>query len=347
VTLSESVTALCEWVIPYTWGRVVLARVSTRVVSTTITVLATVAAVLALIEFMTSFNLFILIPGAEPLYSSWNTLQERGGILRAEGAFGHSIALGATLAMSSAFAVAAPWRALPKSFAVAMIAAATVVTFSRAGLITMVLTLVLSISLLPGVSRQFRIMAVGAGVLGTAVALPIVNAVLGAAGDEAAGSAGYRTDLLVLASQVQIFGNAGQWQSLVTGDYYLGYFARSIDNALMLSLLRYGVVPAALAFTVIVMAAMLVLRRESRNPAALAVLGQVPSLVVVAFITQYGAIFWFCVGLALSWQWARSSDDGNHDSEMRLGVVATDGSPGVIRTGSSFGESRRLGKGEV
>lgn len=310
VTLAETITAVLEWVLPYAWGRMVLARVSIGWITSVISVLAVLAAILALIEFATSFNLFILIPGSEPLYSSWNTLQERGGILRAEGAFGHSIALGAVLAMSSAFAVAAPWRAAPKIAAVALIAGATVVTFSRTGLITMVITVVLSICLLPGVSRRFRLMAIGAGALGAAVALPIVNSVLGAAGDEASGSAGYRTDLLVLFGQVEMFGNAGDWKSLVSGDFYLGYFADSIDNALMLALLRYGLIPTVAAFSVVFFAGLLILRPEYRSPAALAVLGQFPSLVVVALITQYGTVFWFCVGLALSWRKVRVHEGG-------------------------------------
>ena len=321
VTIGDAVTAMLEWVIPYIWGRIVLARVSTRWVTSVITVFACIAAGLVLIEFATSYNVFIHIPGSEPLYSSWNTLQERGGILRAEGAFGHSIALGAVLAMSSAFAVAAPWRIVPKTLAVVLIVAGTVVTFSRAGLITLVLTVVLAVWLVPGVSRRFRVIATAGGAAGAAIALPVVSSVLDAAGDEAAGSAGYRTDLLVLLGQVDLFGNAGQWQSLVTGDFYLGYFARSIDNAVMLALLRYGVVPAVLAFTVIVIAAALVLRRETRNPAAIAVAGQLPSLVVVALITQYGALLWFCVGLALAWRWGQQDGSGAVPFAAEQGVA--------------------------
>lgn len=305
VALGATVTSMLEWVVPYIWGRTVLARVSTGWVTSTVTVLAMVAAALAVIEFVTSFNLFILIPGSEPLYSSWNTLQERGGILRAEGAFGHSIALGATLAMSCAFAVAAPWRTVPKVVAVMLIGGATVLTFSRTGLITMVLTIVLSIWLLPGISRRLRVLATGVGALAAVVVLPVVQGVLGAAGDEAAGSAGYRTDLLVLLDQVRIFGDAGPWQTLVTGDFYLGYFARSVDNALVLTLLRYGLVPTIAAFVVIAFAAAQTLRRNVRSPASVAVLCQLPGLLVVALITQYGAFLWFCVGLALSWEWAQ------------------------------------------
>lgn len=309
VELGAALTVVLEWMIPYIWGRVVLARVSASWVSSAIAVVAVIAGILAIIEFATSFNLFILIPGPDPLYSSWNTLQTRGGVLRAEGAFGHSIALGAALAMSTAFAIDARWRTIPKVLAIAVIATATVLTFSRAGQITMVLTLVASITLLPGLSRRFRITVIALGALGAGIALPIVESVLGAAGGEAVGSAGYRTDLLVLLQQVELFGNAGDWQALVAGDFYLGFFADSVDNALVLALLRYGLVPTLLMAAAIIWPALAVLRRQQRNPAALAVAGQLPSLVVVALITQYGVFLWFCVGLAVTWGAVAVRDD--------------------------------------
>lgn len=301
VAYPSALTAVLEWVIPYLWGRLACARVGTRWITHTIALAATVAAALALLEFATSVNVFVLIPGPDPLYSAWDELQPRGGFLRAEGAFGHSIALGAALAMSSAFVIAARWRTIPTVVAIGIIVTATVVTFSRAGLITLVITLVLAIWLLPGVSTRLRGAIAVIGAAGVVVILPVVEGVLGAAGEEAAGSAGYRTDLLVLLQQVKLFGSPGEWESLVTGDFYLGYFARSIDNALMLMLLRYGAVPTFLLLTVIACAVVLVFRRFQRNPAAFAVAGQLPSLFVVALITQYGTFLWFCVGLAVAW----------------------------------------------
>lgn len=306
VDLASLVAALLEWIIPYVWGRVVVARVDVRWVTSTISIAAIIAATLAVIEFVTGFNPFVLIPGSGVVFDTWSPLQERGGVLRVEGAFGHSIALGAALAMSSAFVVATRWRLLPKIGGVLIIAVATVLTFSRAGLITLALTLVLSTFLLVGVSTRFRVSVAAAGVIGTAIVLPIIDTVFGAAGDEAGGSADYRTDLLVLLEQVRLFGNPGDWQSLVSGDYYLGYFARSIDNALVLTLLRYGYVPTFLIMAVIVCAAVMTVRRSTRSPAAIAILGQLPSLVVVALITQYSMFLWFCAGLAITW--ARDSD---------------------------------------
>lgn len=323
VDLASLVAALLEWVVPYIWGRVVLARIGVEWVTSTISVIAVVAALLAIVEFVTSFNPFVLIPGSGVVYDTWSPLQERGGQLRVEGAFGHSIALGAALAMSSAFVVATKWKLLPKIGAVVIIAIATVLTFSRAGLITLVLTLVLSTFLIAGVSTRFRVSVAFAGIVGTAIVIPIIDSVFGAAGDEAGGSADYRTDLLVLLEQVQLFGNPGDWYSLVSGDYYLGYFARSIDNALVLTLLRYGYIPTLLIMAALIAAAVMSVRRKTRSPASLAVVGQLPSLFVVALITQYSMFLWFCVGLAITWAYDADLLRRGGEREPEITILST------------------------
>ena len=348
VGLGETVVGVLEWAVPYAWGRVALSRVDIRWLSASIALCACIAAVLAIVEFATTWNPFILIPGYEPLYSSWNTLQERGGIVRVEGAFGHSIALGAALAISTAFAVAAPWKTAPKLLAIGLLSSATVLTFSRTGIITMAITLVLAVWLLPSASRWFKIAVMTVGIVGGLVAIPVVSSVLDAAGREAEGSAGYRTDLLVLLGQVDLLGNAGPWQTLVSGDFYLGYFAKSIDNALVLALLRYGLVPTVIVFSVVVSAAVLALKRESRSPAAIAVLGQLPSLVVVALITQYGALLWFAVGLALSWD---SCPRGGRECESVAGSRTVEAPrwvrpPTTYAVGESIGPQNIEGRGE-
>lgn len=301
VALSALVIAILEWVVPYIWGRVVLARVSTHWITGTIAGVAVAAAAFTILEFVAGWNPFILIPGSGEAHSTWSTLQFRGGVARAEGAFGHSIALGASLAMSVAFVVATRLRTVWKVFAVAIVSTGVVLTFSRAGMITLVLTLVLSTFLLPGLSQWFRMSFAVFAIFAVAVVVPLIDSVFGASDDDLAVSGGYRTDLLVLLPQIQLFGSPGDWQSRVVGDEYLGYFARSIDNALMLILLRVGWIPTILLIAVIVCAAITAVRRKTRNPAALAVVGQLPSLVVVAMITQYGMFLWFCVGLALAW----------------------------------------------
>ncbi|PJI53447.1 hypothetical protein CTI14_28235 [Methylobacterium radiotolerans] len=137
---------------------------------------------------------------------------------------------------------------------------------------------------------------------------------------------------------MQLFGNPGDWHSLVSGDYYLGYFARSVDNALVLTLLRYGYVPTLLIMAAVVCAAILAVRRSTRSPAALAVVGQLPSLVVVALITQYSMFLWFCVGLAVTWG-ARRRDTIHRG---RYGIPARSG-----HVGTAAGPNRSTGAADV
>lgn len=300
IRLSAYVQAGLEWLIPYAWGRVVLARVTGDFLTRCIATVATVAAVLAIIEFATEFNPFVLLPGSGIGYETWSPIQYRGGLPRAEGAFGHSIALGAVLAMSSAFVLAVRWYLPIRLLALSAITAATLLTFSRIGLVTLVLTIALSVALLHTVSLRAKMWTIlGIAVAGIAV-LPVIGAVFEDAGDEADGSAGYRADLLVLLSQVRVIGGAGDWESLVVGDVYLGDFARSTDNAVISLLLRFGTVPTLALLAVYAFAIVYGLRR-ARTPALVAIMGQVVSLFAVALITQYASMLWFLIGLTIAW----------------------------------------------
>ena len=305
MSLSSTVIALVEWIVPYIWGRLVLSRVSASFVTRWIAVLTTVAAALALVEFVSGVNVFILLPAQGPSFEVWGTLQDRGGFIRAEGAFGHSIALGASLAMGSAFVVASSWRTWLKVLALGLITAATVVTFSRIGLITLVLAVALSIFTLPHITKATRAAVATTGVVAAAIVIPFLGGVFVSAGEEAGGSASYRTGLFDLLPLIRPLGAAPNLDGVVIGGQYLGYYANSIDNALLVVALRAGWIPTILLVTAIIGAIVPLLRRGSATPANVAVATQIPSLFTVAFITQYGMFFWFLVGLAVASEVAR------------------------------------------
>jgi len=301
VGLSPYVVALLDWLLPYIWGRIILHLVPKQFVVQCIALAAVIAATLALVEYTTGTNFFVLLPGSGVNHATWSTLQVRAGFVRVEGALGHSIALGAVLAMSSAFVLGAPWRTFFKVVALVVLGLATTLTLSRIGLMTFALTVGLSLLFLRDIKTRTRVI-VGVGlVIAVLAVVPFIADVLLSAGDEAGGSADYRTDLMVLLGQVQWLGGAGNWESLIVGDNYLGYFSRSVDNALISILLRFGYIPTALMFAVYLSAVVLVLRRGRMNVAGVAIIGQIPSLFVVALITQYGMMLWFCIGLAVTW----------------------------------------------
>ncbi len=324
-TLSAIVIALLEWVLPYVWGRLVLARVTRSFVTRVIAVIVTVAAVLALLEFATGTNVFVMLPAmGHDLYATWGTLQVRADRLRVEGAWGHSIAMGAAFAMSAAFVIAVRWPVAVRLMALGLITAATVATISRLGMVTLAITIVLSVLLLPGLDKAMRWSIVALAVVGAAVIIPFVGDVFSEAGDEASGSANYRSNLFSLVSQVQLFGSAGDWTGLTVGGEYLGAYARSVDNAFLVFALRFGWVPSILLMAGLVLAALTALRPGKASPPAIAVAAQIPAIFAVALITQAGSYLWFLAGLAISWwQPGADADDDQEDFGSRLSMSRT------------------------
>lgn len=300
VSLSAIVTAVVEWVVPYVWGRIVVSRVPAGFIFKVVAACATFAAVLALIEFASGRNLFVDLPALGPSYSVWAPLQYRGGLLRAEGAFGHSIALGASLAVSTAFVLAAAWRTRTQILMLAVIAGATVVTFSRIGLITEVITVALCVVLLHRLRTPTRIAVVVVAAVAALVVVPFVSDVFLEAGAEAGGSAAYRLDLFELVPQLKPFGSSDDWSAVTANGTYLGAFAATVDNALLLIALRFGVVPTLLLVLLLVAGIVSVVVPHRATAASIGLAAQIPALFSVALITQYGMFLWFIGGLAVS-----------------------------------------------
>jgi hypothetical protein len=285
------------WFLPYVWGRMVLARVSEDWVAACLATAAVGASLLGILEFLTSENLFLRLPGASS--SIWGVLQVRGGFLRVEGAFGHSIALGGALAIAAAFVLTVRWHPWLRAASLVVVGAATVLTFSRLGIIGYALTLVLGVIFLGGyVGRGLRIAVVSMLAVATIAVVPVILDVFGAAGSEAEGSANYRFDLFGLTNSMVVLGISPDREVLPTGeDYWAGF--RSIDSALILIGLRFGMLPLAVVLLLLaILVGSVVIGRAT--PASVALVAQIPAFATVALITQYAAFVWFAAGLAVS-----------------------------------------------
>lgn len=299
--LSGMFIPLTEWFLPYVLGRIILARVTLDFLVCAVSSVAAGVAALAILEWITSTNYFVQIPpGNHGAFQTWSPLQVRGEFVRVEGAFGHSIALGATLSMCVAFVIAARWRLHVRLGVLILIAGAVVLTLSRIGLVTFVITLTLGIIFLPGISRASRILIGAIGALAATVVVPFLSTVFLDAGDEAEGSAQYRLGLLSLVQVLRPFGAARDTSGLTLGGDYLGFFAGSTDNAFMSIALRVGWVPTLLLVMALAIVALSTLRKRTSSVATVAVSGQILGLLAVAFITQYTTFFWFSVGLAVA-----------------------------------------------
>lgn len=290
---------LLGWLVPYVWGRFVLVRVEPEWLYACIAVAATAAAVLGIIEFATGFNPFVGIAMPNGAWRTWHELQPRGGFVRAEGAFGHSIAFASALAMSTVFVIVTRWPVLARLACLTVIVTAVGMSFSRIGLITLAISLVLAVLLLGRwMTRAMRVGVVVLFVAAIAVAVPLLADVFTAAGDEAGSSAEYRSDLATLFGDMRALGITTSWTVLPSGETYYGSF-QSIDSELVLTGLRFGIVPLVVLVAAIV-ACVLSLLRGRATPAAVAIAAQIPAFAAVALITQYGYLVWFLGGLAVT-----------------------------------------------
>lgn len=291
--------ALLGWIIPYVAGRTVVSSVSPNWVYSTIAIAASLAAVLAVVEFATHTNLFISLHANNGLYAAWSSLQVRGGLLRAEGAFGHSIALGAALAASSAFILSTKWPMWLRLVLLGVVTLGTGVTLSRIGLVGLGLTVVCSLIFLRDhISRGARLATILMLTVIAGAGLPWLLTIFNQAGDEAAGSAEYRSDLLVLLRQVSLLGLSPSWEKAANGETSYGSF-QSIDSEMILTALRFGLIPLLVLLAGLV-AVLISAVRGRATPASVALLGQIPALATVALITQYATLVWFVAGLAVA-----------------------------------------------
>lgn len=312
IALSTLTTFLVYFVPGYILGRLLPLRVRPEWIYGCIGVVFTVVAIMTLIEFFTSWNPFVLIKADNSLYQAWGTIQSRGGVLRAEGAFGHSIALGSSLAIAVPLTLASRFPSWTKILMVGLMSTATVFTFSRIGMITAVLGIVLILIFLRGtIPIRTRAAVIAAIVIVSAIVVPTISTVFGDAGSEATDSAAYRGDLLSLVGSMSVIGVAGSAQRDAAGQLYFGNFA-SIDSQLILTGLTVGIVALLIVVVALIGAILLMLRRRASAP-TIALVAQIPALATVALITQYSVFFWFLIGLAASTQWLahrRSVPDG-------------------------------------
>ncbi len=290
---------LMRWMVPFLLGRLIVGKVSSDWIYRCAGVLFSGVAVLAIAEFVTKVNPFVSLRTDNVDYRTWSPLQERGGLQRVEGAFGHSIALGASMALVLPLILASTFRARIKVAMVSVILVAEVLTFSRIGIVCSVLALVLFVGFSKrGLTVRERRLAIGALVVGAVAAGPLLLANFQRAGSEASLSAGYRAQLTDLLADINIIGLASNQHRTPTGDIYFGGF-QSIDNALILIGLTYGYLALVLAVLLLAALGVTVLRRRG-NPPMIALAAQIPAVATVALITQYEMFLWFVVGLALA-----------------------------------------------
>ncbi|MGY2743215.1 hypothetical protein ACVWZ8_000332 [Arthrobacter sp. UYCu723] len=183
--ISDGLTLFTYWILAYVLGRLAPARISVPVLYRILVIVFAAVAVLALVEYLRGENLFVrLFPSSNAQFMLWGQIQPRGGVLRVEGAFGHSIALGACLALTLPLAMAAKFPLWIRMLVVAGLLGAAALTFSRIGIITAVTALVLTVVFLPsGLTARNRLAFLALLAGAAAAALPLLTGTFLEAGE--------------------------------------------------------------------------------------------------------------------------------------------------------------------
>lgn len=282
----------------YLAGRMLVERLGLTKVAEVIAVVWAAAAVLGLLEAVTGFNPFVLVPFPNSLYSEWAVTQERAGIARVEGAFGHSIAYATCMAAGIPLVAVTRWSSRARCLMMALLVAATLPSLSRTGMACAVLALLLSLTVLrTGISRRWRLRVIGLLAAIGVIAFPRLLDVFALAGEEQAGSARYRSDLLVLVRYLRFIGVSPAGRRNNTGSTWAGF--GSVDDELLRAALCYGWAPVVLLLVGFSVVCWRVLARRA-NAAQTAVVALAPAYVTVAFITQLSTVVWLIIGMALS-----------------------------------------------
>lgn len=299
IDLVQTFAVVVGWGIPYLAGRIAGARIDADFVATCIALFFGVVAVLAIVEFVTSENLFSVLHAGNDSYARWSGEQVRGGVVRAEGAFGHSIALGGSLALAVPFVWTSKVPEALKAVILLLVGTASVLTISRIGMGCSALAIALCLTALRNsVSKRFWAWTVAFLVVGVAFAVPFTSGVFSDAGQEAEGSAEYRGRITALIPAMSWIGQSASSSRDASGTTTYGSF-ESIDSAMILVGLNIGILPLLVLLGGAI-GAIVALVRGYRSAALISVIAVIPGLTSVAFITQFTTFFWFVVGLAVA-----------------------------------------------
>lgn len=286
------IQSLTMWVSSYMVGKSLIRTVGVDYFTGLFGKLMSAIGLLAFLEFAFDIHPFENLAWDTSLYSIWGPIQERGGFFRSEWAFGHSIALGACLALAIPFVIQARSRTFTKIVQLICILAGTVVTFSRGAILAAILTFALTILFGAHINARTRVSAFIFGALGIAAVVGPLGTVFDDASGEADASSDYRFRILdVLLPTIRAVGPS----SRMSTDGTLNFGYTSIDNAYLLVALSFGALAAVGLFVPLIVFVARMLRRRATS-FELAIIGQIPVLFTVAMITQYQMILWLVAG---------------------------------------------------
>lgn len=296
-SMSAFISMLTLWLPGYLVGRFVCERAGISFVKTSMSLTFAGVAAMALLEKAFSWHPFAASFGMNSLAEIWAPIQSRAGVERSEWAFGHSIALGGSLALAIPFVLTSSLKTRNKLICLVIILGGVAATLSRGALLAAGLTVLLTLMTSGGLKRAHKaLLFVASGILGAFLLMDFA-AVTEDAGSEATDSSNYRVSMLVrLIPTLEPFGRSTSYLSGANGQVQYGYYT-SIDNSFLALGLGFGWIAMIVALIPFIAMAVRFLRRRA-SFAEVALLGQLPVITTVAMVTQYQVVVWMVAGLA-------------------------------------------------
>ena len=285
-----------RWGLPFFAGRIIVGATGVRFAANAIAAVLGIVGALACVELLLVWHPFVTwdFSSNPQAFQAWHSIQVRGGRDRSEWAFGHSIALGGSLALGIPFVAISTYQRLVKFVLLAAIMAGILATDSRAALLSAVLSGVLCLSyfLRGSFVRAFGLIFTSMAVLFT---LSPYGALLQTwargQSDEERVSARYRDQLYAqYFDGIAWFGRSNAVDSRSIP---------SIDSAILRTGLEFGWVIVVLALIPLVLSVIRLVAGRA-TIAEVAIVGQIPLFLTVALITQYQSVVFLAVSIAVS-----------------------------------------------
>lgn len=286
---------LLRWGIPYLAARVLVSAVGVRFAVNAIAIILGVVGGLAVLELVLSWHPFSGLSTASLEYEIWNTIQVRSGIDRSEWAFGHSIALGGSLAMSIPFILRSSLGNALKLVLFVMVLLGIISTASRGALIAAAFTAAICLLYL----ARNRVARTAGLLVMTVAALLAVSAVdtllqgwARGSTDEEQSSFEYRNYLYsTFLPEIEWFGRSPIYVAGATRN-------QSTDSAILQLGLSFGWVVLIGALLPLALGVVRVVVGRASTP-EIAIVGQIPLFTTVALITQYESLIFVVAGTAV------------------------------------------------
>lgn len=309
------VQILLRWCIPFVAARVLVSATGTRFAVNVIAAVLGLVGGLAVLELLLTWHPFVGWVSSSPEFDIWHTIQIRNGVDRSEWAFGHSIALGGTLALSVPFILRSSYHGPLKIALLTSVSGGILTTASRGALIAAVFTAAICLicATKNRIARIFTLaFMMSVILLASSSLVPVLQAWLSGTSGEERGSFQHRNDLYSTA-QLKWFGPSS---------IYDGGKSSSLDSAILQIGLGFGWIALALVLLPLALSAVRIITGRA-STAEMAIIGQIPLFTSVALITQYASMVFLVVGMAVQTYLAAEAANSTANLTSGTNVIPT------------------------